>query len=73
MNCSGTIENLSTGWTKRGNSWHGSLYCFCSECEFREVTEGASVEVWQSVKKTGEVTESGILNIKDPTDVLLEE
>jgi hypothetical protein len=73
MNCSGTIKDLAKGWKQKGPSWHGSLYCFCSECEFREVIEGASLEVWQSVKRTGEITESGILNIEDPTDILLEE
>ena len=72
MRCNGIIENLAIGWEQKGDSWHGSLYCLCSECEFREVTEGAKREVWQSVKRTGTITKSGILNISEPIDILLE-
>jgi len=73
MKCNGTINDFAKGWTQKGNSWHCSIYCFCSECEFREVTEGAKIEVWQSVKKVGNITESGIFNIQEPMDILLEE
>ena len=62
MNCNGKITDLAKGWTQKGKSWHCSLYCFCKDCEFREVTEGAKIEVWQAVKKSGEITEKGKFN-----------
>ena len=73
MKCSGKINDFAKGWEQKGNSWHCSIYCFCSECGFREVTEGVNLDVWQSVIKKGEIPKSGIFNEYDPIDIFLGE
>ena len=72
MGCKREIKNLVKVWEQKGNSWNCSIYCFCRECHFMEVSEGAKIEVWQQITKIGEMTKSGIIDIKDPTDILLE-
>ena len=59
-------------WSDQGKALHCSMYCFCKDCRQREITEGVDLEVWISVKNSGTMTKSGIINVDDPTDILLE-
>jgi hypothetical protein len=72
LKCKGAISDLAKGWEEKGKSWSCSIYCFCKECEFREVTEGAKIEIWQAITKVGIVTKSGILSLPGPNDCLLD-